>query len=113
MIPRAGTIVLALCAGCGVLAQPIEIEPSRPRGAHDHLRFSSCGTDDVRRGRVAKHGLPSHAAGEVAVAGVPCGSSAEGGVLRSRRDIARFKSGPAVLQIGRFSHPPALEISRR
>jgi hypothetical protein len=109
MMPRAGTVVLALCAGCAALAQPLEIEPAVRAVLTTHLRFSDGELDEVRRGRVAKHGLPSRAAGEVAVAGAVRIGAPKAAFFARVRDIARFKSGPAVLQIGRFSHPPTLD----
>jgi hypothetical protein len=109
MIPRARTIVLALCAGCAALAQPIEIDPAVRAVLTTPLRFSDGELDEVRRGRVAKHGLPSHAAGEVAVAGAVRIGAPKAAFFARVRDIARFKSGPQVLQIGRFSNPPALD----
>ena len=109
MIRRVVTIGLALLAGCAVLAQPIEIEPAVRTVLSTHLRFSDGELDDIRRGRVAKHGLPARAAGEVAVAGAVRIGAPKAAFFARVHDIARFKSGPAVLQIGRFSHPPALD----
>ena len=103
------TIVLALCAGGAVLAQPIDIEPAVRAVLTTHLRFTDRELDDVRHGRVAKHGLPSRAPGEVSVAGAVRIGAPKVAFFARVRDIARFKSGPQVLQIGRFSNPPALD----
>ena len=85
----------ALCAGCAVLAQPIDIEPAVRAVLTTHLRFSDRELDDVRRGRVAKHGLPSRAPGEVAVAGAVRIGAPKAAFFARVRDIARFKSGRA------------------
>src|SRR5262249_18059976 len=48
------------------------------------------------------------ASGEVAVAGAVRVHARRDAFVERFRDIARFKSGPEVLQIGRFSDPPTL-----
>ena len=73
------------------------------------LRFSDGEMADLRRGQVVKHDLPSRAPGEIAVAGAVRIRAPKAKFFARVRDIARFKSGPAVLQIGRFSTPPALD----
>ena len=84
-MPRCGRCSRASCAS------PRETSPS------------------LRRGQVVKHGLPSRAPGEIAVAGAVRIRAPKAAFFARVRDIARFKSGPAVLQIGRFSNPPVLD----
>jgi hypothetical protein len=115
MTVRAAAIVLALGAGSAVLAQPtppappIEIEPVLRTVLTTHLRFSDRELDDVRHGRVAKHGLPSRAPGEIAVTGAVRIGAPKAAFFARVRDIAQFKNGPEVLQIARFSRPPVLD----
>ncbi len=109
MIPRFVALVLLCCAGCAAVAQEHDIEPEVRAVLTTSLRFSAADLAALRRGQVLKHGLPSRAPGEIAVVGaVRIGAPKETFFARVR-DIARFKSGPEVLQIGRFSTPPALE----
>jgi len=73
------------------------------------LRFSASELSDLQRGRVVKHTLDANAPGEFAVvAGVRMGAS-KAAFLAAARDIVRFKSGPGVLQIGRFGSPPSID----
>ena len=109
MIPRRVVLLLLLCAGCAAAAQDLGIEPDVRAVLTQQLRFSPGELADVRRGQVVKHGLPSRAAGEVAVVGAVRVRAAKAAFFARVRDIARFKSGPDVLQIGRFSNPPALD----
>jgi hypothetical protein len=73
------------------------------------LGFSDRDLADLGRGRVVKHSLESHAPGEVAVAGAIGIRAPKAAFLARVRDIVRFKSGPGVIQIGRFSNPPVLD----
>ena len=109
MIARAAAIVLGIAAGCAALAQPADVAPDIQAVLATHLRFSKGDLDDLRRGRIVKHGLPSRAPGEIAVAGGVRILAPKAAFFARVRDIARFKSGPNVLQIGRFSSPPALD----
>jgi hypothetical protein len=109
MSARAATIVLAAAAGSAALAQSIEIEPVLRTVLTMHLRFSDRELNEIRQGRVAKHGLPSRAAGEVAVAGAVRIGAPKAAFFARVRDIAHFKNGPEVVQIGRFSNPPVLD----
>jgi hypothetical protein len=73
------------------------------------LKFSTAELADLERGEVVKHGIDSTAPGEIAVVGAVRVKASKAAFLERVRDIARFKSGPNVLQIGRLSHPPVLD----
>ena len=109
MIPRAAGLVFLFCVGCAAAAQELDIEPDVLAVLTRSLRFSGGELADLRRGQVVKHGLPSRAAGEVAVVGAVRVRASKAAFFARVRDIARFKSGPDVLEIGTFSNPPALD----
>lgn len=100
---------LLLCAAGAAVAQERDIEPEVSEALTAQLRFTAQELAALRRGQVVKHGLPSRAAGEIAVVGAVRIAAPKNAFFANVRDIARFKSGPEVLQIGRFSSPPALE----
>ena len=88
---------------------PPEIDPAARGVLTRFLRFTAGDLADLQRGRVVKHSLDAKAPGEVAAAaGVRIGAP-KTAFLAAARDIVRFKSGPGVLQIGRFSSPPSLD----
>lgn len=74
-----------------------------------YLRFTTSELADLQAGKVVKHGLDSTAAGEVGVVGAVRINAPKTKFLTRVRDITRFKSGPDVLQIGRFSRPPTID----
>jgi len=74
-----------------------------------YLRFTTSELADLQAGKVVRHGLDSTAAGEVGVVGAVRINGPKARFLTRVRDIARFKSGPDVLQIGRFSQPPSID----
>lgn len=102
------TAALALCAGGVVAAQQPGVDPAVLGVLTQQLRFSAGELAALRRGDIVKHGLPA-AAGEIAVTGGVRIRAPKASFLARVRDIARFKSGPEVLQIGTFSSPPAPE----
>jgi hypothetical protein len=107
---RAHTLVaLAVCAGAATAAQELGIDTAVRAVLTTHLHFSEGDLASLGRGQVAKHDMPSRAPGEIAVAGAVRIRAPKTKFFTRVRDIARFKSGPAVLQIGRFSNPPALD----
>jgi hypothetical protein len=108
MIRRRAVVLLVLGAGVAA-AQDLDIELAVRAVLTQQLRFSASELADVRRGQVVKHGLPSRAPGEVAVVGAVRVGAPKASFFARVRDIARFKSGPRVLQIGRFSNPPTLD----
>jgi hypothetical protein len=107
MIRRRVVVACLLCAG--VAAQEHDMDPAVRAVLTAPLRFSDGDLASLRRGQVVKHDLPSRAPGEVAVAGAVRIRAPKARFFARVRDIARFKSGPAILQIGRFSHPPSLD----
>jgi hypothetical protein len=74
-----------------------------------YLRFTTGDLADLQRGRIVRHAIDTNAPGEIAVAGGVRVNAPKSLFLDRLRDIARFKRGPAVLQIGRFSRPPSLD----
>src|SRR5262249_52019566 len=73
-----------------------------------HLRFTSAELSDLQRGRIVRHGLDGNAPGEVAVVGAVKIATDRSTFFDRVRDITHFKSGPDILQIGRFSNPPSM-----
>jgi hypothetical protein len=73
------------------------------------LRFSPSEIADIGRGKVVKHTIETHAAGEVAAVGATWIAASAETFLSEFHDIARFKQNDGVLQIGRFSDPPIME----
>lgn len=73
------------------------------------LKFSTRELEELTRGKIVKHSLDARAPGEVAVVGAARIRASEDAFVERVRDVVRFKTGPEVLQIGRFSNPPVLE----
>ncbi|HMD36465.1 MAG TPA: hypothetical protein VKH42_15920, partial [Vicinamibacterales bacterium] len=72
-----------------------------------NLRFSTNELADLARGKIVGHSIDGPAAGEVAVAGGVRVDAPKSAFIDRVRDIEHFKKGPEILQIGRFSSPPA------
>jgi hypothetical protein len=106
MIPQARTLLLLLVGGLAA-AQHAGMDLEVRAVLMQQLRFSAAELDDLQRGQVVKHGLPTRSPGEVAVVGGVRVQAAKAAFFARVRDIARFKSGPEVLQIGRFGNPPS------
>src|SRR5258708_3384807 len=70
------------------------------------LNFSAGGLTDVERGKIVRHRLAATAPSEVAAVGAVRIAADKDVFVEAYRDIVRFKRGPEVLQIGRFSNPP-------
>ena len=75
--------------------------------SHD-LKFTTVELTELERGKIVKHALDKTAPGEIAVAGAVRVNATREKFLNRFRDIVQFKRGPGVLEIGRFSDPPAL-----
>jgi hypothetical protein len=108
MIPRATALVCLLCVGAAA-GQERGIDAAVRAVLTSQLGFSDGDLADLARGRVVKHGLASRAPGEVAVAGAIRIRTPKAAFFASARDIVHFKTGPGVVQIGRFSNPPVLD----
>ncbi len=72
------------------------------------LKFSAGELTDLERGKIVRHRLDATAPSEVAAVGAVRIAADKDVFVEAYRDIVRFKRGPEVLQIGRFSNPPAL-----
>ena len=87
--------------------------PDFDRGVRDvltrTLQFTASELVDLQRGRAVKHNLDARTAGEFGVAGAIKVAAAKAAFLDAARDIVNFKAAPEILQIGRFSSPPAIE----
>jgi hypothetical protein len=102
VVPIALVFVVAAVA-------PTDIEPGVLDVLSRDLRFSSAELADLARGRIVRHTLDAPASGEIAVVGAARVNALEEAFVDRVRDVVRFKSGPDMLQIGRFSNPPVLE----
>ena len=109
MIARRLAAIAVFCAGGAAAAQVGVVDPDVGAVLARHLEFTAGDLADLGRGRIVKHGLPSPAPGEIAVVGAVRVRAPMAAFFARVRDIARFKSGPEVLQIGRFSSPPVLD----
>lgn len=107
MSTRALALVLLFTTALAAAQEP-PVAPDVRAVLTKYLKFSSSDLADLGR-RIVKHTLPSSAAGEVAVVGAVRIQASKGAFFDRVRDIARFKSGPDVLQVGRFSTPPVIE----
>jgi len=101
--------LLSLAALTGLAAPPSDFSPAFASLLSSDLKFTSAELVDLSRGKVVKHNLSATAPGEVAAVGAVRISANRQAFVESYRDIARFKQAPDVLQIGRFSSPPALD----
>jgi hypothetical protein len=97
-------VVAAIVAG----AEPGLTPDFRAILARD-LRFSNAELADLERGRIARHALSGTSPSEVAAVGATRVNARKETFVDRFRDIATFKSGPDVMQIGRFSDPPTLD----
>jgi hypothetical protein len=101
-------VLVALLAG----AQTAALDPGISAVFTRFWRFSTSDIADLRKGRVVKRGLETSYPGEIAVAGAIRVSAAPTVFVDAVRNIVEFKSNPDVIQIGRFSDPPALDDLR-
>jgi hypothetical protein len=105
---RRGALLVGLFLAAAA-AQESVTDPAVRAVLTSQLGFSDRELTDLRSGNPVKHGLRPRAPGEIAVAGAIRIRAAKSTFFARARDIATFKNGPDVLQIGRFSHPPVLE----
>jgi hypothetical protein len=105
---RRDAVLVCLCLSAAS-AQELATDPAVRAVLTSQLGFSDRDLADLRNGNPVKHSLRPRAPGEIAVAGLVRIQAPKSAFFARARDIARFKNGPDVLQIGRFSHPPALD----
>jgi len=106
-------IVSALALALAVFAAappPVDdIDPPIRDVLTKYLRFSADELSDLQRGKIVRHSIDTTAAGEMAVTGGIRVNASKQIFLALVRDIASFKRGPDVVEIGRFSEPPTLQ----
>jgi hypothetical protein len=103
---RRSVAAIVLGGAALAAAPPPDLDPAVRAVLTRHLRFGAAEIADLERDRVVKHSIDSSAPGEVAVAGAVRVYVPKARFLDRLRDIERFKRGPEVVQIGRFSNPP-------
>lgn len=103
IISTAVTLVVGLAAADSTIDAAVRGVMTR------YLRFGATELADLERGKVVRHSTETNTPGEVAVAGAVRVAAPKTRLLERVRDITRFKRGPDVLQIGRFSTPPSLQ----
>jgi len=102
--------IAPMFVGAAILAAPDSDFDVVIRGVLTrYLRFTTSELADLQAGKIVRHGLDSTAAGEVGVVGAIKINAPKTKFLTQVHDIARFKSGPDVLQIGKFSRPPTID----
>jgi hypothetical protein len=101
---------LAVVSVIAVVAAPppSDIDPAIRAVMTRYLRFTTTELAELQSGKIVRHSVDASAPGEIAVAGAVRIRSTKEAFLDRVRDIAEFKRGPDVLQIGRFSTPPTL-----
>jgi hypothetical protein len=107
MNPRLALLSVLACVAT-IAAQGVGVDPGVRSVLAGPLRFSDEELADLQRGQIARHVLPAHAAGEIAVTGAVRIRAAKTACFARVRDIVHFKTGEEIVQIGRFSEPPAL-----
>jgi hypothetical protein len=100
----ASLLALALAADTPLSA----LAPHLRSLLSDALKFSPGELADLQRGKIVRHRLDVSAPSEVAAVGAVRIAADRDVFVDAYRDIVRFKRGPEVLQIGRFSNPPVL-----
>lgn len=103
----------ALTALLALVALPVapvsDMRPDLRELLTGTFRFPPADVADLEKGKVVTRGLPGTSAGEVAAVGAIRVRASRDTFVDRYRDIARFKRGPDVVQIGRFSDPPVLD----
>jgi hypothetical protein len=104
--------LMALVLGTAVIMaadQPVsDLQPGLRELLVRDLKFSASEIADLEHGKVVRHTLAATAGDVAAVGGVRIHASKER-FATAYRDIARFKQGESVVEIGRFSSPPELK----
>lgn len=105
-MPLRCLTLLATCVAASAVADS-SLEPVVRDVLAQHLKFGPAELAEVDRGRIVRYSLGATAPGEVAVAGAIRINTTKDRFINHVRDIIHFKKAPEVLQVGRFSQPPA------
>jgi hypothetical protein len=106
MMGRRCAAIGLLCLAAAIVARADGVASNVRAVLARDLQFSVDDVADLERGRIVKHTLNGSAAGEIAVVGGLRVNAPKARLLERVRDVATFKRGPDVLQIGTFSTPP-------
>jgi hypothetical protein len=106
-------VILRLAAAAALAALVSAGQPTTDEGEVAHLLtgtfgFAPSDLADLARNKVIKRSLPASAPGEIAVVGAIRIHASRTVFMQRVRDIAQFKRGPEVVQIGTFHQPPTL-----
>ncbi len=101
-------VAAAAAAGLAIAPGSAAVAPDVAATLTQYLKITGNDLAEIDRGRIVKRSLESSAAGEVAVVGAVRVNAPVDTFVDYYRNIEAFKSGPDVIQIGRFSVPPQL-----
>jgi hypothetical protein len=97
---------VALLAGAAAASRAADPAADLQTILKRDLQFSAAELADLARGKAVRHSLKGNHPGEIGVAGAIRVNAPKTRLLDRVRDVATFKRGPDVLQIGTFSTPP-------
>jgi hypothetical protein len=106
---RMGSAAAAMTLAVLSAAPASDIQPSLRALLTNVLRFSAADVAEIEQGKVVARNLRESVRGTfgaVGAVGAVRIRSTRAAFVERYRDIARFKRGPGVLQIGLFSSPP-------
>jgi len=109
MTGRLFSCALAAAILAGGAPSSSRVETSVRSVLTSQLKFSARDIDNLERGEVVTHTLGASGPGEVAAVAATWVDASASEFVPAFRDIARFKHGEEVLEIGTFHDPPALE----
>jgi hypothetical protein len=98
-----------LFALAAVLTAPPAVAPELRTVLLRDFKFTPQDIGELEQGQIIKRALGSASPGEIAVAGATRVDVPKEILVERFRDIVHFKSGPDVLQIGRFGSPPSVD----
>jgi hypothetical protein len=103
-----GAYAMLLAMLASAQAPGRDLQPELRQFLSHSMRFTRSDLADLQGGRVVVRALEPTSAGEVGVVGAVRVHARRQRFVERYRDIVEFKKGPDVLQIGLFSHPPAI-----
>jgi hypothetical protein len=106
---RVGFALATILTALVVAAPGDDIDPLVRSVLTRSWRFSNEDLADLQRGRIVKRSVDAVASGEIAVVGAVRVNGSKQTFIDLVRDITKFKRGPDVMAIGRFSNPPMLQ----